>query len=430
MCALVDSVENKRGREGGKEGGREYEYVLTLCSTHFLPIVIGLQQANKKLFCNALHHAFSLETGFILNFPALKECHAVDNMNWRRKQTAHYWDADYYWPAKWKGVKTLHQVTDKRECRCLLQKVSKSQRVEYLLQKDWFHWTALHVMALTKRKCVAEMVLKSLDSQKDRDKVITSGMKNGGEIPLHWACSVDMVRLLLDTLSPNLIQNCLGYLDGNKRSAAHFAVIDQRPDIFKELWSRSTRNTREKLILNKDSMGRTLLMYAAHANDVDTINLILDHSKESEYYQQLFLICHPTAINSIILPLIVHQRFSLIADVLHRITVNQRRSLLSIENNKGISALKLATLPTALIRDNIPKLVGFFDYFRLYKNFGNIDHKVDMHSYLRHFTYEMCLTSQASIVELNLQAAVLRSSPHQFAAPDEVSYFQYNPMVL
>ena len=177
-------------------------------------------------------------------------------------------------------------------------------------------------MALKERSGIAEITLQSLKCQKDRNKVITCGMRKGGETALHWACSVAIVRLLLDTLSPKLVQSYICYLDGTQRSAAHFAVIDQRPDVFKEIWSRSTRNTREKLILNKDSMGRTLLMYAAHANDVDTINLILDHSKESEYYQQLFLICHPTAINSIILPLIVHQRFSLIADVLHRITVN------------------------------------------------------------------------------------------------------------
>ena len=62
----------------------------------------------------------------------------MQKMDWRRKQTAHYWKTDDHWPTKWKGIKTLHQVTDERECRRLLAKVSKSQRVEYLFQKEWF----------------------------------------------------------------------------------------------------------------------------------------------------------------------------------------------------------------------------------------------------------------------------------------------------
>ena len=355
---------------------------------------------------------------------------AHQKWKWRKKQTAHYWKRNYHWQTKWEGVKTLHHVMDGRECRHLLAKVTKSQRVEYLLQKDWFKWTALHVLALKKKKDVAEMVLESLDSQKERDKVITFGMQNDGETPLHWACSVGMVRLLLGALSSKLVQQYIRHLDGTRRSAAHYAIIDQRPDIFHELWSHSTRNTRQKLIMDKDSMGRTLLMYAAHANDVNTIKLILDHSTDPKYYEELFRIDNPTKVNSIIIPLVIYQQFYLIADILHRISIHQRRSLLSIENNKGISALKLATLPTALVRANVPKLVGFFNYFCLYERFENADDKVDMHSYLRHFTYEMCLTSQASIVQLNLQAAVLRSSLHQFDVLNMVSYFQCNPMSL
>ena len=117
------------------------------------------------------------------------------------KQTVHYWDTDYHWPAKWKGVKTLYRVTDDHECRHLLQRVSKSQRVEYLLEKDWFQWTALKFLALQGRKEVATTMLQLLDSQEDKDKVITSGMNNDRETALYWACSVGMVRMLLDTLS-------------------------------------------------------------------------------------------------------------------------------------------------------------------------------------------------------------------------------------
>ena len=342
-------------------------------------------------------------------------------MNWRRKQTAHYWKHDGQWPTKWNGVKTLHHVTDEQECRHLLQRVSKSERVEYLLHKDWFQWTALHVMALRGRSDIAEIALQSLDSQEDRVKIVTCGMRNGGETALHWACSVGMVRLLLDTLSPELVQRYIRHLDGTQRSAAHYAVIDKRPDIFQELWCRSNMETREQLIFVKDGLGITLIMYAAHANDANTINLILEHSNKPDYYHDLFRIGHPTTINSVILPLIAHQRFSLIAEILHRITIQQRRNLLSIENNRGISALKLSTLPPHLIRNNMPRLVGNYDYFCLYNRFDKIQCSVDMHSYLRHFTYEMSLTSQAPATESSLQVRALCSYQNQSSFNGKVS---------
>ena len=343
------------------------------------------------------------------------------SMNWRRKQTAHYWEHDGQWPTEYKGVKTLHHVTDDQECRHLLQMVSKSQKVEYLLHEDWFQWTALQVMSLRGRSGIAEIALQSLDSQEDRVKIVTCGMRNGGETALHWACSVGMVRLLLDTLSPELVQRYIRHLDGTQRSAAHYAVIDKRPDIFQELWCRSNMETREQLIFVKDGLGITLIVYAAHANDANTINLILEHSNTPYYYHKLFRIGHPTTINSVIVPLIVHQRFSLIAKILHRITIQQRRNLLSIENNRGISALKLSTLPPYLIQNNMPRLMGNYDYFCLYNRFGKIQCSVDMHSYLRHFTYEMSLTSRASAMELSLQVRALCSYQNRSTSTGNVS---------
>ena len=341
-------------------------------------------------------------------------------MNWRRKETAHYWRDDYWWPTSWNGLKTLHNVTDERECRRLLQRISKNQIVEYLLHKDWFQWTALQVMSLRGRSSIAEIMLQSLEYQKDMDEVITHGMSNGGETALHWACSVGMVRLLLDTLSPTLVQRYIRHLDGTQRSAAHYAVIDKRPDIFQELWCRSNMETREELIFVKDGLGITLVMYAAHANDDNTINLILEHSNKPDYHE-LFRIGHPTTINSVILPLIVHRRFSLIAKILHRLTVQSRRNLLSIENSRGISALKLSALSTDLVRKSMPILVGNYDYFCLYNRFEKVQGNVDMLAFLRHFTYEMSLTSRASAMESNLQFRALCSYQYQFTAAQDVS---------
>ena len=88
-------------------------------------------------------------------------------------------------------------------------------------------------------------------------------------------------------------------------------------------------------------------MNAAHANDAHTIGRVLEHPNEPHYYRKLFRIGNLTAINSVVLPLI-----------LHRISIHQRRTLLSIENNRGISALKLAALPTNLVRAIIPESMG------------------------------------------------------------------------
>ena len=276
-------------------------------------------------------------------------------------------------------------------------------------------------MSLRGRSGIAEFLLQYLECQKDRDKVITCGLINGGETALHWACSVDMVRLLFDSLSPKLVQRYIRHLDGTQRSAAQYAVIDKRLDIFQELWSRSNMERRGQMIFAKDGLGITLTMYAVHANDAHTISLVLEHSNEPHYYQELFRIGNPTAINSVILPLIVHQRFSLIAKILHRLTVQSRRILLSIENYRGISALELAVLPTDLVRANIPKLVGNYDYFCLYNGFDEVLETVDIHSYLRHFIHEMRLTSWAFVMETKVQVRALCSCHNQLNGIRRVS---------
>ena len=195
--------------------------------------------------------------------------------------------------------------------------------------------SALHSSALRDRVELADLIIRSIDSE-DRDSVIYT-VDDYGMTPLHKARSPAMAQTLLDALTPQTTQQFIKHRDLMGHTAASKALRDGERTLFMDIWKQSDALTQLQLSQGPSGdLGGSLLMWACWSGDRQILRLTLGTIPDVCWAEVVTAVDNLFGMTLTHL-LILREMVDCIVEVLKPLTLDQRRAHLGVKTLKALT---------------------------------------------------------------------------------------------
>ena len=232
-----------------------------------------------------------------------------------------------YWTSR--GMKTLHRVYDVEEVKRRLSEIDEAQRFHYLTCRDKQGRTALHSAAYVGRVEVADLIIRSADSEY-RDSVIYC-VDDDGETPLHNAQSSVMAQILLDRLTPATRQQFIKRTNKRRDTAVTTAIWYGRQSLLEFLWSQCDTSTELDCLQRPSTHYEDSLLMAAGLMGDRKILTFLLNKIPVDSWEEIVTTANKQLDVTLTQLLVLHQMGDLIAQVLKPLSLDKRRAHLALE---------------------------------------------------------------------------------------------------
>ena len=159
------------------------------------------------------------------------------------------------------GETPLHMAASSAMVKTLMRRMKAESRQMFIKAQNRWGWTALHTAAWFDKVEVADLIVRSADSEY-RDSVIYCVDGDDHMTPLHKARSSAMVKTLLDGLKSETRQQFIKHTDRQGRTALHTAASMDRVETVEQIIRLADSKDRDSVIYCVDGMGRTPLHWA------------------------------------------------------------------------------------------------------------------------------------------------------------------------
>ena len=321
-------------------------------------------------------------------------------------------------------MKTLHWIWRPDECERLLEAVDSEDRLDYILMTDRTGHNSLQTAILDDNLAIADLILRYIRHEEmlERVKAIQCRDENGNTL-LNLCQSGDMVRLILDRLTPNLQQKLILTTNYSQQTAVHRAAIYGQTSVVEAVMEYATEENVKHLLTCQDSINFNLLIWSGYGGHKQTIRLVIDLLHDNDLLEASVSTC------SLDKETVTHfingrQYTEELVYLMKYLSLEKRRALFASANGYGYTPHQLCVVPHSKIREKRNALVP--DYYHAIMLPDNPINN-DMLRVINLLMNEYSIISPGAIIQLGLSVQSpgkhrlqLRDSQYSHLSPHRV----------
>ena len=259
----------------------------------------------------------------------------------------------------WRGMKILHWIWRPDECERLLEAVDSEDRLDYILMTDRTGHNSLQTAILDDNLIVTDIILKYI-TEEERFKVVKCRDANGSTL-LHLCQSGDMVRLILDRLTPDLQQKLILTTNYSRQTAVHRAAIYGQSSVVEAVMEYADEENVKHLLTCQDSIKIHILIWASCGGHKQTIRLVVDLLHDNDLLEKMALTSSQDR-ETVAHNLNARRYTDEIVYMMKYLSLETRRKLLSFTNNYGYAPYIFSTIPYKHVKERRRKFIPDWFY--------------------------------------------------------------------